>query len=70
MEARSTERQKLESRLEQVRKRLAAAQADMQRIAANRISSENKLAELGQQVAELKRDLMEISRQNGASSRG
>ena len=53
--------QKLESKIEKLHERLAAAQAESKRIAAKRLTTERKLTELGRQLAELKRDLAEVS---------
>jgi hypothetical protein len=61
MKARSTDREKLASKLDLLSERLAAAQADTKRVAAKRIATERRLAELGRQVAGLKRDLAEIA---------
>jgi hypothetical protein len=59
--------QKLESKLEKLRDRLAAAQAESKRIAAKRITTERKLEDLGRQLAELKRDLAAV---NGGNDGG
>ena len=59
--------QKLESRIEKLRDRLTVPHAESKRIAAKRLATERKLNELGRQLAELKRDLAEVSTSPGRS---
>jgi septal ring factor EnvC (AmiA/AmiB activator) len=64
MKPRSVDPQKLETEIEKLRHRLAAAEAESKRIAAKRITTERKLEDLGKQLADLKRDLAEVTGEN------
>ena len=67
MKSRSADSQKLESKLENLNARLAAAEAESKRVAAQRIANEKRLNELGRQLAGLKRDLADVVQKGEAA---
>jgi septal ring factor EnvC (AmiA/AmiB activator) len=64
MKPRAVDPEKLETEIEKLRSRLAAAEAESKRIAAKRITTERKLEDLGKQLADLKRDLAQVTGEN------
>jgi hypothetical protein len=65
----TTHRRKLAAEVAKLSDRIAAAEADSARVAGNRITTQRRLAELGEQVARLKRDLADVADRNAAERR-